>query len=264
MAVPRVLLPSRALPLVPRVEEVWPPAEAARPCSMCLLPETGAGGVAWPGGCGCQLCDCCWPCWGQRLASGAAAPRGCPIEGCRAPELAGSVSTRQALALVEQGPGYEDRLRDVEQAVYRRDGAALCFRCGYVEVAAPAPADQHPCPLCVGACLACGQAAGEGHALGCMEMGLQPLANFLAEKEEDLRHAVTYGALNFGAPCPECSAPATKDAGACNTITCVCGTHFCFLCGVGFGRAGRDPHGGGCKTGTSPRSTTTSPMRRRG
>jgi hypothetical protein len=92
------------------------------------------------------------------------------LHALRAPELAGSVSTRQALALVEQGPGYEDRLRDVP--VYRRDGAALCFRCGYVEVAALAPADQHPCPLCAGACLACGQAAGEGHALGCMGMGL--------------------------------------------------------------------------------------------
>ncbi len=134
-------------------------------------------------------------------------------------------------------------MRAVERAVYRRDGGTACLRCKYVEVAALELAAQHPCPICARTCLVCEQAAGESHVFSCMEMGLQPLAPFLAEKEGELHRVVKYGDLKNGAPCPVCSAPGTKAAGECNTITCACHTHFCFICGVGFGLALRDPNG---------------------
>ena len=63
--------------------------------------------------------------------------------------------------------------------------------------------------------------------------------------EENLgRASLTYAEVAPGAPCPTCLAPAIKeDPETCNAMTCACGTHFCFLCGEGFGAAQRNPHG---------------------
>lgn len=179
-------------------------------CVVCMETLGEGSSVPWVActPCGHGMCAACVEPVVRRSQRAT-----CPMAGCEGCLPPGQLSDVTCAAL--QGVLARQRVAP--------SGTLVCRVCTAPVQHTPeeaAGAAPHKCLVCE--VLTCGRCLGVFHP------GRVCMAALLQGRDASVQDLLSEAKMTV---CTQCKAPVTKDAG-CNHITCACGRHFCFLCGV--------------------------------